>query len=502
MSIQSAERCAFDFFFTPIVVETGKAKLTSDAGLLPIRQFDERIGFSQRLVAALEDPRAPELIEHSVADMLRARLYGILAGYEDQNDHDVLRGDPAFKLIAGRAPDGDDLASQPTLSRFENSISIASLYRLRDALIDDFIASFATPPRRLCFDIDAMDDAAHGQQQLIMFHGHYDQWQYLPLIITSADTDQIVMVSLRPGAVPAWLGADDDLDYLVRRLREVWPDVDIEVRGDGGFGVPVMYAVCERLELVYTFGLATNAVLKRMSDVLLAEALENYEKTAVPERRFGTFGYRAGSWPIVRQVVVKAEANAAGTNRRFVVTNRLGVRVLPGATYDEYANRGESENRHKELKCGLAGDRLSDHRFMANFFRLYLHASALNLLTRLRHAVADPPPAHDLCGVASHDLGGVVAELPTEALCGASRKQFQNRRRAHDPLGEGQPCTWRSRLIKVAAEIIVSTRRVVVRLASHWPNLEYFFGVSHAVLSLPALGTVPPAAPCPIPAPS
>lgn len=487
MSIQSAWQCVFDFFSSsPVVIEPSEASLSSDAGLLPIRQFDERIGFSQRLIDALDDPRAPELIGHSFSEMLRARLYGIVAGYEDQNDHDALRGDPVFKLIAGRRPDGDDLASQPTLSRFENSISIASLWRLRDALIDDFIASFATPPRRLRFDLDAMDDPAHGQQQLVMFHGYYGQWQYLPLIISSADTDQIVSVSLRPGAMPAWLGADDDVEYLVTRLRAVWPDVDIELRGDAGFGTPVMYAVCERLELTYTFGIASNAVLKRLSDELMAEALENYEKTGQAQRRFDTFDYQAGSWPIARSVVVKTEANAYGTNRRFVVTNRLGVRVLPGATYDEYAERGESENRHKELKRGLAADRLSDHRFMANFFRLYLHAAALNLLVRLRHEVADPPAAHDLRAIVCDDLK-VVDELPTEALGGRSRKQFQNRRRQRDPLGKGQPCTWRTHLIKVAAEIIPSTRRVLVRLAGHWPYLDYFRRVSEQIVALPAL---------------
>jgi hypothetical protein len=491
MSIQSVWQCAFGFFSPcPVVVKPSEAALTSDAGLLPIRQFDEHIGLSQRLINALDDPRVPELIGHSFSEMLRSRLYGIVAGYEDQNDHDALRGDPVFKLIAGRRPDGNDLASQPTLSRFENSISVASLWRLRDALIDDFISSFAAPPRRLCFDLDAMDDPTHGDQQLIMFHGYYGQWQYLPLVISSADTDQIVLVSLRPGAVPAWLGADDDVEYLVNRLRAAWPDVDIELRGDAGFGTPTMYAVCERLQLTYTFGIASNAVLKRLSDDLLAEATENYEKTGQPQRLFDTFAYQAGSWQTPREIVVKAEANANGTNRRFVVTNRLGVRVLPGATYDEYADRGESENRHKELKCGLAADRLSDHRFMANFFRLYLHAAALNLLVRLRHEVAAPPAAADLRSVVSDD-SKVVDKLPTEALAGRSRKQYQNRRRQHDPLGEGQPCTWRTHFIKVAAEIITSARRVVVRLAGHWPYLDYFRRVSEEILTLPGSPSTP-----------
>lgn len=179
--------------------------------------------------------------------MLRARLYGILAGYEDQNDHDALRADPVFKLVAGRLPTDPDLASQPTLSRFENSVSIKSLQRLRAVFIDQFIASFPKPPRHLLFDLDAVDDPAHGRQPLVLFHGYYEQYQYFPLVITCAHNDLVVMVSLRHGTAHAALGADEDLEYLVGRLRAAWPGVQIEVRGDAGFGVPWMYDVCERL---------------------------------------------------------------------------------------------------------------------------------------------------------------------------------------------------------------------------------------------------------------
>jgi hypothetical protein len=429
-----------------IVVEHSELPLTSDAGLLPLRQFDAKVGLSEQLARALHDPRAPQRTQHSFAEMLRSRLFAILADYHDQNDHDTLRSDPVFKLIAGRAPHGDDLASQPTLSRFENGIDIASLKRLRDVLIDQFIASFAQPPQRLLFDLDAVDDPAHGAQQLVLFHGFYDQYQYLPLIVTCADTDQVVLVSLRPGNAHAALGADDDLDYLVGRLRQTWPDVPIEVRGDAGFGMPWMYAVCEGRDLLYTFGLSANPVLHRASEALLAQAVARFEQTGQGQRLFDGFWYQAGSWPAPRWVIVKAEANARGTNRRYIVTNRPGARVLSEAAYDAYAGRGESENRNKELKVDLQMDRLSDHRFVANYFRLYLHASALNLLVRLRREVAELP--------------AVSAAAPPE-----EKKRQENRRRREDPLGEGQPCTWRSRLIKVAAVVTVSCRRVWVRLS-------------------------------------
>jgi hypothetical protein len=473
MILQSAWQKSFAFLGSkPIVVEPVEEHLTSDAGLLPIRQFDEQIGLTSEFAAALGDPRFGPFVDHSFAEMARMRIYGILAGYADQNDHDQLRYDPVFKLLTGRQPSDDELASQPTLSRFENAINIASLWRLRDVFIDQFLASFAAPPRRLTFDIDTFDDPTHGDQQLTFFHGYYEQYQYQPRLITCAQNDLVVMACLLHGTARAALGADDDLEYLVGRLRAKWPDVVIELRGDSGMAVPVMYDVCERLEVQYTFGLRLNPVLKRHSDALLAEAVERYERTGQPQRLFTAFWYQAGSWALPRWVVVKAEAHAAGTNRRAVVTNRPGARVLPQAAYDEYANRGESENRNKEIKCGLEADRLSDHRYLANLFRLYLHSAALNLLVRLRNQVADPPPENP------------AAELPHEALAGYARRQFFNQRRDRDPLGEGHACTWRMRLIKVAARVIETTRRIVVRLSGSWPHLDHYRRVSQKILDL------------------
>ena len=471
MSIQTAWQATFDFWNElPIIVEPSDAQLSSDAGLLPLRQFDEQIGLTRRFVQALNDPRVPELCDHTFLQMVRSRIFGILAGYEDQNDQDALRHDPIFKLVADRSPQAEPLASQPTLSRFENAIDIASLKRLRDCFIDEFIASFVVPPKHLTFDLDAVDDPTHGEQQLALFHGYFDQYQYFPVFITCAKNDQTVMLSLRPGSMHAALGADADLEYLVHRLRRAWPGVHIHVRGDAGCGVPWMYAVCERLSLDYTFGISANAVLKRISESLVNQAVAQFEATKEPQRLFDAFWYRAGTWSTPRWVIVKAEANAQGTNRRFIVTNRPGARVMPLAAYEDYAARGEAENRNKELKCDLHIDRTSDHRFMANFFRLYLHAAANNLLVRLRRAFASPPPAP-----ASTILDPATdPDVPTEALEGKSRRRYFSQRRQADPLGEGQPCTWRSLLIKVAAAVTVSSRRVVIRLSASWPYLDWY----------------------------
>jgi Transposase DDE domain group 1 len=317
--------------------------------------------------------------------------------------------------------------------------------------------------------MDAVDDPAHGQQQLALFHGFFDQYQYFPNFITCAENQQFLLLALRHGSAHAALAADSDLETVVTRLRQAWPNVQLHVRGDAGYGLPKMYEVCERLGVDYTFGIAANAVLKKRSDELLDEAVRLFDETKVPQRLFGAFWYQAGSWPAPRWVIVKAEANAQGTNRRFVVSNRPGAQVLFEAAYDEYAMRGESENRNKEFACGMSMDRTSDHRFLANYFRLYLHAAALNLLVRLRREIAAPPPSP-------------LPETPTETLDEPWRKKHANARRRTDPLGAGQPCTWRSLLIKVAAEVIVSSRRIVVRLSSVWPHLEQFRRVCFHVL--------------------
>jgi hypothetical protein len=284
----------------------------------------------------------------------------------------------------------------------------------------------------------------------------------------------VLSLCLLHGTAHPTLGAPDDVEYVVHRLREAWPGVRIHLRGDSGFGTPAMYAICERLDIQYTLGIGMNARLKKFSDLLLNQAVLQWEQTGQPQRLFTAFWYRADSWPAQRWVVVKCEANAQGTNRRAVVTNRAGATILPGAAYDGYADRGESENRNKELKTGLLADRLSDHRYFANLFRLYLHTAAYNLLVRMRHAVADPPPEPR-------------GQLPVEAWAGRRRRRWHNHRREHDPLGEGQPCTWRTRLIKVAARVHETTRRVVVQLSASWPYLPHFQKVLQRLLASPPL---------------
>jgi hypothetical protein len=487
MSLQTALGFAFEFGDRPIQVEVSQSPLSSDAGLLIFRQMDERLRYTEQFAQALRgDWRVGPT--HSWLDMVRQRVYGMLADYEDQNDHDALRSDPIFKLIAGRDPcdPTQDLASQPTLSRFENAISIADLNRLRELFVTLFIQSFdvslgGVPPERITLDLDAWDDATHGQQQLTLFHGHYEQYQYYPLAITCAENDQLVLLSLRHGTATAWLGADDDVRFIVERLRAVWPGVEISIRGDAGFGVPLMLDLCEELRLIYTFGYSMNPVLKRHTDELLQQLQQQFAETTAPQRQFACWEYRAGSWSAPRCTIVKVEVNPEGTNRRAILTNRPGGAILPGGTYEEYAQRGESENRHKEIKRELHGDRLSDHRFMANYFRLLMHALAYNLLVRQRQWIADPPEPEPILTKDSPPKPIPPTEaVPVEALSGIHRRKYFNTRRRHDPLGEGHITTWRARIIKVAAEVVVSTRRIVIRLSSSWPYLDLFLQVARA----------------------
>lgn len=469
MSLPDVWRLDFDFFSSKsISVEPTDENLSSDGGLLVFRQFDKQRRFTEGFAEQLDDPRVDP--DHSMLEMVRSRLFGILAGYEDQNDHDALRSDPVFKLLADRPADADDLASQPTLSRFENSITPRSLLRLEGWFIERFVNSCDEPPAEITLDVDVYDDATHGDQQLTLFHGYYGQYQYLVRAITCAENDLVVLPALLYGTADVALGLSGDLKRVVRALREKFPHLRIRLRADSGYSKPWLHELCERLNVEFSIGIGMNKTLKRLSEELLQKAIKQFEKTGEPQRLFTGFDYKADTWRVPRWVVVKCEVNSQGTNRRAVVSNRPGARVLPQGVYEEYAERGESENRNKELKCELSADRLSDHRYMANCFRMFLHCLANNLLVSLRRTIAAPP-----------------AELPSEALPsearrGRERRRNFNRRREADPLGEGHACTWRMRLIKVAVRIKVTARRVHVYLSRSWPFLDHYRDVGRALI--------------------
>jgi len=483
MSLHDVWQLDFGFFSgKPVCVEPVEENLSSDAGLLIFRQWDQQMGLTEGFAQQIYDSRRDP--DHLVLEMVRSRVFGILAGYEDQNDHDVLRKDSVFKLVADRSPEDDPLASQPTLSRFENAVSAQDLLRMETWFIERFVNSFDEAPRELTLDVDVFDDPVHGQQQLTLFHGYYGQYQYLVRAITCAENDAVVLPVLLFGTADVALGLETDLERIVAALRSKFPDVLIRLRADSGYGKPWLYQTCERLDIEYSIGIGMNGVLKKNSDELLETAIKQHNAEEQAQRLFTGFDYQAGTWNQPRWVVVKCEANAQGTNRRAVVTNRPGARILPAAVYDEYSERGESENRNKELKCELAADRLSDHRYMANCFRMFLHCLANNILVSLRADIAVPPveaaaPAADYPAPNTE----TQEQLPPEARTGAARRKIFNRRRQADPLGEGHACTWRMRIIKVAARITVTARKIRVFISGSWPYLDHFRDVGQALLN-------------------
>src|SRR3954467_9495790 len=328
-----------------VVADFHGGRLTTDAGALLLREVDDRIGLFESLDKAIPDPRDPELITHDQEAMLAQRVIAIALGYEDLNDHQALRADPALQLAAGKLPDPTTpLASPPTLCRLENRVDRKALVRISDALVDRFIASHATPPDALILDFDATDDPTHGQQEGRFFHGYYDRYCFLPLYVFAGD--ELLVAYLRPSKIDAAKHARAVLKLLVRKLRAAWPEVKLTIRGDSGFCRWRTMRWCDRNGVGYVLGLARNAALGRAARDEIERAEWQFRRTGQPQRVFGSFAYAAGSWDRSRRVIVKAEHTAKGPNPRFIVANVPGD---PKELYEEvYCQRGEAENRIKE----------------------------------------------------------------------------------------------------------------------------------------------------------
>jgi hypothetical protein len=373
----------------PLEVSFDGGRLTSDGGLPWVAEAEEQVGVCAAFADAIPEWRRGP-VRHRLVDLVRQRVYQIACGYEDQDDADSLRTDPALKWAVGRLPEtGADLASQPTLSRLENAVDRKTCYRLGRALLDAYLRERERggAPAVVRLDCDGTDDPVHGQQEGAGYHGYFGQWMYHPLLVFDADTDQLVAAVLRPGNAHGSRGAVAVLRRIVAAIRARWPGVRIELRADSGFAVPAVYDFLEQASIAYTVGLIPNPRLEPLAAPLLAEAVRRQRETGADKVRLaGEARYQADSWPSPRRVVFKAEALAAGPNTRFVVTNRPEE---PLALYDHYVDRGEPELWVKDLKNACRADRLSDHRFWANQFRLLLHAAAYWLLDTLRRWLAD-----------------------------------------------------------------------------------------------------------------
>lgn len=409
--------------------------VSSDGGLLLLREVERRLGLLKAVAGILPDPRSPLLVKHKTEQLLRQRVFGLCQGYEDLNDHDTLRDDPAVQTALER---DTAAASSPTLCRFENRADRGAAVATQRLLVEQFIGSFKQAPSELILDFDATDDIVHGNQEGRHFSGYYDNYCFLPLYVFCGE--QLLLAYLRPAKKDAALHAAAILKLLVTRLRQVWPAVRILFRGDAGFCRPLLMSWCERHGVDYVIGLAKNPRLHTLSESWYEAAATAFERTELPQRHFGEFAYRAGSWSRARRVIVKAEHNAQGANPRFVVTT-LGN--APQELYERgYCARGEMENRIKECQLGLFADRTSCHLWWPNQFRLLLASLAYVLMERVR-----------AIGLAGTDLA------------------------------RAQVGTIRTRLLKIGAVIVRNTRRVRFFLASAFPHQATFLLVAERFAS-------------------
>lgn len=360
-----------------VEAEFSGGDITSDGGVLLLREMDRRLGLLESVSRVLQDSRGHSKVVHTQLSLLQQRVYGLCLGYEDLNDHQALRNDPAIQTAVNRF---SPLASQSTLCRLENRADRDALFAVHEVMVQQFIASFRKAPRKLILDFDATDDRVHGMQEGRFFHGYYDHYCFLPLYVFCGD--QLLVNYLRPSNIDGARHAWAILVLLTKRLRQTWPKVRIVFRGDGGFCRHRMLDWCDRHKVGYIVGLAKNNRLKQQLAVEMKAAAEVSETLGEKVRFFESIRYGATSWKRQRWVIAKIEHSPKGSNPRFIVTNlRGGSQRL----YDNlYCARGEMENRIKEQQMGLFADRTSAHAWWANQFRLLLSGLAYMLMEGIR----------------------------------------------------------------------------------------------------------------------
>ena len=408
--------------------------ISSDGGVLLLAGADRRLGLISRLAALFPDRRDPALVSHSIADILRERIYAIACGYPDGNDLDHLRADPAFKMACGRLPDsGGDLASQPTISRLENTPDMRALTRMLHGMIDLWCKSHPHAPKSIILDIDDTADTVHGHQQMSLFNAHHDEYCFMPIHIYDAESGHCVGTVLRPGKTPDGKEVRGHMRRVVHRIRRHWPRTKITFRGDSHYGRKEAMDWCEANNVQYIFGLAPNKVLAEQTFPKLDEcAVRRAEGDTNKVRDFTITRYAAKSWSRVRRVVARVEVTRKGADRRYIVTNipRGSAKWL----YEKvYCARGQAENLIKRHKSQLASDRTSCRSPLANQMRLILHTAAYWLMRTIRDAVP-----------------------------------------RGEPLASGEFSTLRLRLLKVAVRVRETGSRIKLAFAANCPDARLF----------------------------
>jgi len=416
----------------PIEARFDGGLMSSDGGLLVLRQIEQRLGIARRLAACMSDPRAPERIAHGLDEIIRFRMLMIAAGYEDGNDADSLRSDPLFKLAMDRLPEHRDLCSQSTVSRAENLPDRHALLRMGRAMVDHYCESFRQVPRRIVLDIDDTFDAVHGGQQLRLFNAHYDDYGFQPIVVFDGE-GRMIAALLRPACRPTGRQIVFWLRRLIAAVRENWPRTEILLRADSHFCTPEVLRLCRAERLAYVLGVAPTTTLRKHVAALEAGTIARAAKAGDEKlRRFKEFYDGAASWDRVERIIARVEAGPKGSDTRFIVTSL--DRVRGRTVYEEiYCARGQAENHIKSWKIHLAADRTSCCRAAANQMRLFLHLGAYWLMWNLRAAM----PRRSIWRVAQFD-------------------------------------TLRLRLIKLAAVVEVLKRKLRIHLPSATPNQPIF----------------------------
>ncbi len=416
-------------------------RLSSDGGVMLLAQAARRMGIAEKLAAVIPDRRDPTRVVHPLAEILLARILAIACGYEDGDDLDTLRTDPAFKLACGRLPEsGVDLMSQPTVSRWENAPTVRDLVRLGRVMVDLYCASYAAPPERVVLDIDDTLDVVHGHQQLSLFNAHYDERCFLPIHVYDTATGRPVAMILRPGKTPSGTEVRGHIRRLVRAIRRHWPTTRITIRGDGHYGRPEVMNWCEAHGVDYIFGLTgTKALAAKVEavadDIRVERAIDDSDAV----RGFAETTHAAKSWKQERRVAARIEATRLGLDIRYVVTN-IATGTAEWLYADLYCARGQAENLIKLHKAQLASDRTSCRAATANQMRLVLHTAAYWLVLAVRDAI---PKTHALA----------KAEFTTIRL----------------------------RLLKVAARVTETASRVRIAFASACPDAVLFRNLANPI---------------------
>ena len=401
-------------------------EVSSDGGVMLLRQVDKKLGLIAELDKAIKDPRNPNLITHQQKDLLKQRIFALALGYEDLNDHDTLRRDLVLQTALER---DEELASSPKLCRLEGSFNREAAVEMTKVFVEQFITSFKEAPKELILDFDATDDRVHGKQEGRFFHGYYGNFCFLPLYVFCGD--QLLVSYLRPSNIDAARHSWAILALLTKRLRQEWPEVRLIFRGDSGFCRWKMLRWCEKRSVDYVVGIARNARLQPLLEPQLLQAKTEFESTGEKARRFTWLSYKASAWDKTRCVIGKAEHTSQGSNPRFVITSLRGDAQK---IYDTlYCKRGEMENRIKEQQLGLFADRTSCHEWWPNQLRLLLSSAAYLLVEAIRR------------------LGLQGTEL-----------------------AQAQVSTIRLKLFKIGSVILRNTRRIQIRMSSAFAYQHIF----------------------------